>query len=98
MQIMTANRLLDGEVVYLTAGDHWSEFYGDAQIAKSKEEAQTFAERARVAEARHEIVDAYLIKVGRAEDGSLALLSMKERIRSQGPTTRRDLGKQAKKS
>ena len=96
LQIMTANRLLDGEVVYLTDSGDWSEHYAKARVVEDKDQAEEVQAIAKQAELDHKTVGAYLAKVDRNEDGSIRLISMKESIRAAGPTTRRDLGKQAK--
>ena len=36
-QAVTANRLLDGEVVYLAADNSWTEVFGEAEIADGPE-------------------------------------------------------------
>ena len=95
-QMMTANRLLDGEVVYLCDDGTWSEDYSRARVVSDPAEVAEAQTIARDAEQAQTIVGAYLAKVGRADDGTLSLLSMKETIRATGPTTRRDLGKQAR--
>ncbi len=95
-QMMTANRLLDGEVVYLCDDGTWSEDHNRARVVAEPgevTEVQTIAQQAQQAQT---VVGAYLARVGRADDGTLTLLSMKETIRATGPTTRRDLGKQAR--
>ena len=95
-QMMTANRLLDGEVVYLCDDCIWSEDYSRARVVADPAEVTEVQTIARDAERAQHIVGAYLAKVARADDGTLKLLSMKETIRATGPTTRRDLGKQAR--
>ena len=45
-QAVTANRLLDGEVVYLTADNSWTEIFGEAEIADGPEAAEALLARA----------------------------------------------------
>lgn len=91
---VTANRLLDGEPVYLTAGHDWSEQVRDAAIADGKEEGAALMEVAAKAIADRKVVGAYLFNVD-AADGVAVPISVRERIRARGPTVRLDLGKQA---
>ena len=45
-QAVTANRLLDGEVVYLTADNSWTEIFGEAEIADGPQAAEALLARA----------------------------------------------------
>ena len=93
-RIVTANRLTDGAVVYLTAGDGWSEWVGEARIAAGDEESTAVLALAERPEQRVRVVGPYLIEVAE-EDGKPRPVSNREIIRAMGPTVRRDLGKQA---
>ena len=93
-QIVTANRLRDGEVVYLAAGGAWTEWLADSRVARSDEETAALLAIAEEAVRGHIVVDAYAMAVTQA-NGEIAPLSQRERIRALGPTTRPDLGKQA---
>lgn len=94
---ITANRLIDGFVIYLTADGSWSERLADAAIADGKDAG---AELLAVAESQAragEVIGPYAFKVG--TDGSRALpLGQRETIRTLGPTVRTDLGYQAARS
>ncbi len=93
-QVVTANKLRDGSVVYLADGGGWTEWIAEARVATDEAEAEAFmAEAERSAEERI-VVGPYLIAVN-AANGSLKPLSNRERIRTKGPTVRKDLGKQA---
>lgn len=93
-QVATANRLLDGEVVFL--GCHgWEERIERATIAHSDGEVRALEALARQSEAVNEVVGAYLIDVVAGERGP-APSRLRERLRALGPTVRRDLGKQAR--
>ncbi len=91
LQAVTANRLSDGLVIYLTA-DGWSEQVTDAATADTKEAAQALLDQA-LAQPGH-AVGAELIEVEQTADGPRPL-RYRERIRSLGPTVRADLGYQA---
>ncbi|RDD62935.1 DUF2849 domain-containing protein [Ferruginivarius sediminum] len=92
---VTANRLSDGTVVYLTPGGGWSEYVREADWREDKEEQQALLERGEADVARSIVLDAYLIDVAIGEDGTPWPTRNREVIRSLGPTTRLDLGKQA---
>jgi len=94
-QAVTANRLTDGIVVYLTAADTWSESLQDAEIADGKEAAGALLARGQAFfEPRNHVLDVYLFEVEKTDDGIRAA-SVRETIRQAGPTVRTDLGKQA---
>ncbi len=93
-RIVTANRLTDGTVVYLTAEEDWSEWVGEARIAVGDEESAAVLALAERPEQRVRVVGPYLIEVAE-ENGRPRPVSNREIIRASGPTVRRDLGKQA---
>ena len=95
-QIISANRLGDGLVVYMTDGGGWSERIGDAQIVTGKEagEAVMALAVARTAEEARLIVEPYLIDVDES-GGERRPTRYRELIRAKGPTVRLDIGKQA---
>ncbi|MDE1938381.1 MAG: DUF2849 domain-containing protein [Alphaproteobacteria bacterium] len=89
-QMLTANRLRDGDVVYWRAGN-WVETFGEGDILAGKPEAEAALEAAHKFVADNVVVNPYLFEV--QADGT----PVKEReiIRAAGPTVRHDLGKQA---
>ena len=94
MKALTANRLVDGEVVFWS-GEAWSERFADAHLFDDGADANA----AEDAEARAkglitELVDPYLIDVT-AVDGGVVPVSYRERLRALGPTNKIDHGKQA---
>ena len=93
-QVMTANRLLDGEVVFLAAHG-WVETIDRATVAITPEQAKALDALGRQAMAVNKVVDAYLIDVAH-EDGRLQPITLRERLRTLGPSVRRDLGRQAR--
>jgi hypothetical protein len=94
LQAITANRLTDGQVVYLREDDRWSERIQDAVVADSDELAKTLLELAKRAVAGRLIVDPYLFAVS-VDDGKIRPLGRREEIRAAGPSVRTDLGYQA---
>jgi hypothetical protein len=75
LQVVIANRLRDGIVVFLAANGGWVEYLDDARLADG--------------------VGAELVPVDRS-GGRITPTRYRDRIRSQGPSVRRDLGKQAR--
>jgi hypothetical protein len=93
-EVMTANRLLDGVVVFLGAHG-WVEAIDAATVAVTPEGAKALDALGRQGMAVNEVVDAYLIEVAQ-EEGRLRPLKLREHLRTLGPSVRPDLGKQAR--
>jgi len=93
LQAVTANHLLDGDVVYLTAALGWSRDLAEAAITDTAEEAGRLLAAAEGQEA--EVVGPYLIDLARDAKGRPEPLHYRERIRTRGPSNRPDLGHQA---
>jgi hypothetical protein len=94
VQIVTANRLRDGAVVYLGPGFEVVERLDLALRLSTKDEVEAALARAAQYVAERVIVNPYPMEVTVTGD-SIAPLRMREIIRAAGPTVRRDLGKQA---
>lgn len=94
LQVITANRLRDGDVVYLAAECCWKLWLDEALVAETEGEAEELLKIAAAAEKDQEVVSVYLMQVERVGE-TIKPLSARESIRAKGPTTRRDLGKQA---
>jgi len=88
-QMLTANRLTDGEVVYWQAGQ-WVEAYAGGEIFADAAAADAALEAAKDFVKRNIVVAPYLFDV--REDGTPA--KEREIIRAAGPSVRRDMGKQ----
>lgn len=93
LQVLTANRLVDGEVVY-AGRDGWCESLAQAVILRSVEEAEARLKAAEADLRACRIVDPYFFDVEETPDGHRPV-SVRETIRARGPTVRLDLGKQA---
>lgn len=94
-QSVTANRLSDGIVVYLTKANDWSVSLQDAEVADGKEAAEALLARGNLFfEPENFVIDVYLFEVEQTDNGIRAA-SVREAIRQAGPTVRTDLGKQA---
>lgn len=88
IQIMTANKLSDGTVVFLGYDGEWTRFVDDARIAERDEDV---AEMETESAQSSEVVDPYLVDVEvRAVEGSGRFIKptqYRERIRAFGPST-----------
>ena len=91
---VTANRLRDGVVVYLTADDRWAETPDRADWREDETAQQRLLDRAQ-AFAGTVVVAPYLFAVEPQADGTPRPSHMKEVMRAKGPSVRPDLGKQA---
>lgn len=85
LQMITANRLTDGAVVFLAAGGRWVEQFQGGRIAVDETEAARLQQEADAAVVSAEVVGPYLIEVGE-KDGRLEPRRYRERIRVQGPS------------
>ncbi len=94
MKVITANRLLNGDVVWLGENGTWVERITLARIFEGKEAvAEGLAEGAE-AEKNQEVVSVYEMDVT-LEDGVIVPVRLREKIRAAGPTTHPAFGKQA---
>src|ERR1700722_7282141 len=91
MKALTANRLDDGEVVFLSRGQ-WVERFADADLFD--DETAALAAEAHPKCQITLLVEPYLIDVAPVE-GGVAPVSYRERLRAFGPTNHHDHGKQA---
>ena len=94
LDIVSANRLTDGRVVYLTRDDGWSESIIDGRTAATEEESSTLLADAERAVAAGIIVSPYLVSMA-DNGGAFAPLHFRERIRLFGPKHNRDGGQPA---
>jgi hypothetical protein len=92
LQILTANRLRDGEVLYWRQGE-WVGTLGDAEVLAGDAAAAALMGADAAVRARL-VVNPYLFDV-RLDSGHIHPIKEREIIRATGPTVRRDLGKQA---
>ena len=95
MKVLTANRLIDGEAVWFTSDQGWSETIDGAEIAADKPGEERLEAIGKAAYAANQVLDVELIDIDVA-DGKILPLRLRERIRAAGPTNRNDLGKQAR--
>lgn len=93
-QIVLASDLRRGEVVFL-GRDGWEREARRAVVAASPEEAAALETRGKADIGKNLVVDVYLADVALDAGGAPTPLHYRERMRSQGPSVRPDLGKQA---
>ncbi len=91
---VTANRLDDGEVVYLDAAGNWAESLESSKFVTEKDEAASLLAQGEKSVADRVVLDPYLFDVT-IENGVATPVKKREYIRANGPTVRLDLGKQA---
>ncbi len=95
MKVLAANRLGDGQAVWLSSDGDWTESIDGAAIARDRDEEARLAAAARAAMLSNEVLDAELVDV-ELPGGEIRPVRLRERIRAAGPTNRTDLGKQAR--
>ncbi len=91
MIALTANRLIDGDVVFWAHG-RWVDRFGEAELFTAEDAAGAAEAQAKTQTTL--VIDPYLIAVAAAEDG-YAPVAYRERLRALGPTNTPDHGKQA---
>jgi hypothetical protein len=95
MKVLTANRLTDGEAVWFSADQRWSETIADAETVNDAAGEASLEAAGKAAYDNNEVVDVNLIDVTLV-DGAIHPNRLREQIRAAGPTNRNDLGKQAR--
>lgn len=85
-QVVTANDLITGAVVFRTAAGSWSRSIGDALVADEHEAAEATLADALADVERHIVVEAYLVDVRREGANAVPLL-LREAIRAAGGPT-----------
>ena len=85
LQMIIANTLADGFVVFLTDEDTWTNDIAAGAVAATDEQAENLLKLAKVAEQNNLVIDPYLIPV--ELDGELRKpTEYREYIRAMGPT------------
>jgi hypothetical protein len=91
---ITANRLADGFVIYLTADGGWSESLADAAVATSDDELEALQAVAERAARAGTVIAPYAFDV-ETDAGRPLPRGRRETLRTLGPSVRTDLGYQA---
>jgi hypothetical protein len=92
-QMLTANRLRDGDVLY-RKGDGWVPMLADGDVYKAAASAETALATATAELTRNQVVAPYLFEV-RDVNGTIQPVKEREIIRAAGPTVHPHTGKQA---
>ena len=93
LQILTANRLKTGEVLYWRQGD-WVEDLHRAELFSGPGQAEAALAAAQAFVSTNQVVSPYLFEA-RQDKAGLRPIKEREIIRSLGPSVRPDTGKQA---
>lgn len=93
-QIVSANRLTDGIIVFLGDGGRWVERLGEAKVY-----ADAVAAKAGLDYADAELIANRVVEIAAFDvmvlDGVITPAHLRDKIRAAGPTVHRDHGKQA---
>jgi hypothetical protein len=92
-QMLTANRLRDGDVLY-RKGDGWVPLLADGDVYADQSSADAALAAATAELMRNEVVAPYLFEV-REVNGKITPVKEREIIRAAGPTVHPHTGKQA---
>jgi hypothetical protein len=93
LQMLTANRLRDGDVLY-RKGNGWVLTLADGDVYSDQAGADAALAAANAELVRNEFVAPYLFEV-REDGGKIRPLKEREIIRAAGPTVHPHTGKQA---
>ena len=89
LTVITASRLRDGAIVWLSASDIWSTSFADAS-GREGEQLDRGLAMAADSERAQQVIGVYKVEV-RATPSGLLPVSTRERIRATGPSVRPDL-------
>ncbi len=92
-KVVTANDLLEGDVIYLTATGDWSRLHSEALLLEDEAEARAALETASQQTSR--LVGPYLADAKRGADGKPVPVHFREAFRTRGPSNYPNHGKQA---
>ena len=92
-QMLTCNRLRDGDVLYWKSGA-WVQTLAEGEVFADDAAAEAALAAAQKSIADNQVVGAYLFDV-RIENGAIRPVKEREIVRAAGPSVRADLGKQA---
>ncbi len=85
--VVTANRLNDGIVVYLAPGGGWTEDIAEAARAEGEDEVKALEAIAEEAVRERLVISVYPMPVEVKDDGTVDPISVRERIRASHRTT-----------
>jgi len=91
-QMIIANRLVDGAVVFLGPRDGWTTAIESGVVLEDDAEAQRLLGAVKQLEARSPVIDPQVIQVKLDDAGVLRPTEIRELIRAFGPTVRTERG------
>ena len=92
-KVLTANDLLEGDVIYMAADKSWVRSLEAAKLFTDEHEAQEALKQTQYQANR--LVGAYLADAQFDEDGKPSPVHFREAFRATGPSNHPDHGKQA---
>ena len=92
-KVVTANDLLEGDVIYMTTSGEWSREHAQAELFSDEVAAKAALEKASAQQER--IVGAYLADAVLNQDGVPEPVHFREVFRTRGPSNYPQFGKQA---
>ena len=84
LAVVSANRLVDGVVVFLDDAGQWTDRLQSAAVARDGRGGEILLERARAE--GYGVIDPFLVAVTEEADGTLEPISLREKIRASGLT------------
>ena len=93
-QVITANRLNDGLVVFLAEDGCWTDSILNAQVLSKAGDLEKRLALANAAEQAKIVVGPYEIEVSLTDVGDVRPVRYRERIRAYGPSTHADFVRQ----
>ena len=94
-QMVIANLLTDGRVVFLTADGGWSKRYEEAVVSSNDKPIEALLAEAEKSEQKNEVVSIVAAEAVVSADGTTVPDHMKPLMQTKGPSVRPDLGYQA---
>ena len=91
-QVVTANRLRDGVVVFWAQDGRWAETIAEAECLEGADAAKAVLAAALRSEAENVVLDVYAVDVA-LKDGVPVPVRLREAIRAVGPTVHPEHGK-----
>lgn len=84
--VITANRLDEGNVVYLDESDCWSDDFSKAMALSTEQQIEKKMAIAVVSVTRHTVLDPYPVEVEWTARDEFVPVRARERIRASGPS------------
>ena len=91
-QVVTANRLRDGVVVFWAGDGTWVDGIGQAHCLEGSDDAKAALAAALRSEAENVVLDVYAVDVA-VRNGGPVPVRLREAIRAAGPTVHPEHGK-----